>query len=72
VGVSDLSAKGGVFIRDDLHSPRVKRAAAFLAEHVGHVITSTGPVKDGDCVITVRICAACNVLHVAHNDEPAR
>lgn len=70
--MSDLSAKGSVVIRDDLHSRQTMRAETFLAAHAGHIITGTGPVVDGDCIISVRVCATCNKLHVAHNDEVAR
>ena len=64
--MSDLNA--GIVINEDVHTKRVLTAVEFVAQHRGHIVTSTGPVKDGDC-ITVRVCANCKRLHIAHNDE---
>lgn len=58
-----------VVINEDAHSRRVMLAADFLAQHRDHIITGTGPVGDGDCIINVRVCATCSRMHVAHNDE---
>ena len=58
-----------IVINEDRPHPEQLSAADFLSQHAGHIITGTGPVKDGGCVITVRICATCTRLHIAHNDE---
>ena len=58
----------GIVLLEDLHSDRIAPAAEFLAEHAGHVVTAGSTIVDRGCRIVLRICADCQLIHVAHND----